>query len=72
MVVATHQVPECARLMLSFLIDRPVPERISQGDFPDARWILEPAKARSRRVSDQAKSRALQVVGANRWTLTTR
>ena len=43
MVVATHQVPECARLMLSFLIDRPVPERISPGDFPDARWILEPA-----------------------------
>ncbi|MGO9060043.1 MAG: hypothetical protein ACLQU2_22080 [Candidatus Binataceae bacterium] len=44
MVVATHQVPECARLMLTFLIDRPVPERISQGDFPDARWILESAE----------------------------
>ena len=41
MVVATHQVPECTRLMLSFLIDRPVPERIGPNDFPDARWILE-------------------------------
>ncbi len=43
MAVATHQVPECTRLMLSFLIDRPVPERIDPNDFPDARWILEPA-----------------------------
>lgn len=41
LVVTTHQVPECTRLMLSFLIDRPVPERISPADFPDARWILE-------------------------------
>ncbi len=45
MVVATPQVPECARLMLSFLIDRPVPERISRGDFPDTRLILEPANS---------------------------
>ena len=33
-VVATHQVPECTRLMLSFLIDRPVPEQISQAISP--------------------------------------
>ncbi len=43
MVVATHEVPECARLMLSFLIDRPIPERQSPGDFPQARWILVPS-----------------------------
>ncbi len=41
MVVATRQVPQCARLMLSFLIDRPVPERTHMSDFPDARRILE-------------------------------
>jgi hypothetical protein len=43
MVVATRQVPECARLMLSFLIDRPVLERAGPGGFPPARWILMPA-----------------------------
>jgi hypothetical protein len=41
MVVATHHVPECARLMLSFLIDRPVPERIDPKDFPNAQRIVE-------------------------------
>ena len=41
MAVATREVAECTRLMLSFLIDRPVPERIGPNDFPDARWILE-------------------------------
>jgi hypothetical protein len=40
LVVATHQVPQCARLMLSFLIDRPVVERIDQKDFPGARAIV--------------------------------
>jgi hypothetical protein len=42
-VVAVHQVPECARLMLSYLIDRPVPERKSPSDFAGARWVLVPA-----------------------------
>jgi hypothetical protein len=41
LVVATHKVPQCARLMLSFLIDRPVPERINPSNFPDAQTILE-------------------------------
>ena len=41
MVVATHRVPQCARLMLSFLIDRPVPERTSANDFPGAQRIVE-------------------------------
>jgi hypothetical protein len=41
MVVATRKVPQCARLMLSFLIDRPVPERSHVGDFPNAHTILE-------------------------------
>ncbi len=40
-VVATHQVPQCARLMLSFLIDLPVPERTSAGEFADARRLLD-------------------------------
>ncbi len=40
-VVATRHVPECARLMLSFLIDRPVAERTARSDFPDAQAILE-------------------------------
>ena len=43
LIVATHEVPECARLMLSFLIDRPIPERKSPGDFPQARWLLVPS-----------------------------
>ncbi len=43
LIVASHEVPECARLMLSFLIDRPIPERKSPGDFPQARWILVPS-----------------------------
>ncbi len=43
LIVATHQVPECARLMLSFLIDRPIPERQRPGDFPQARWLLVPS-----------------------------
>jgi hypothetical protein len=42
-VVAVHQVPECARLMLSYLIDRPVPERRSPRDFAGARWVVVPA-----------------------------
>ncbi len=41
MVVATRHVPQCARLMLSFLIDRPVPERSNPKDFPDAQGIVE-------------------------------
>lgn len=41
MVVATRHVPQCARLMLSFMIDRPVPERTSPKDFPDAQRIIE-------------------------------
>jgi len=40
-VVATRHVPQCARLMLAFLIDRPVPERTHATDFPDAKRILE-------------------------------
>jgi len=41
LVIATRQVPQCARLMLSFLIDRPVPERTNAHDFPGARRIVE-------------------------------
>jgi hypothetical protein len=41
MVVATRHVPECARLMLSFLIDRPVPQRTNADDFPNAQTMLE-------------------------------
>ncbi len=47
LIVATHQVPECARLMLSFLIDRPLPERQRPGDFPQARWLLLPSDTAS-------------------------
>ena len=43
LIVATDQVPECARLMLSLLIDRPVAERKRAGDFPQARWLLVPS-----------------------------
>lgn len=40
-IVATRRVPECARLMLSFLIDRPVPQRVRVSDFPHPQRILE-------------------------------
>jgi len=41
LVIATRKVPQCARLMLSFLIDRPVPERTNAQDFPGAHRIVE-------------------------------
>ncbi len=43
LVVAAHAVPQCARLMLSFLIDRPVPERTHPDEYRAARAILEPS-----------------------------
>jgi hypothetical protein len=41
LIVATHGVPQCARLMLSYLIDRPVPERIGPVQYPDPQGIFE-------------------------------
>jgi hypothetical protein len=43
MVVAAPTVPECARLMLSFTIDHPVPRRTQADQFPGARTIMERA-----------------------------
>jgi hypothetical protein len=65
LIVATHQVPQCTRLMLSFLIDRPVPERMSPSDYPDASLILEPTDT-SNRASLRVKRHGLyQLVGAD-------
>jgi hypothetical protein len=41
LIVATDRIPQCARLMLSFLIDRPVPEPLGPGQYPDPQGIFE-------------------------------
>ena len=41
LIVATRKVPQCARLMLSFALDRPIVERQGPQDFPQARRIVE-------------------------------
>jgi hypothetical protein len=43
-VVAEGEVPECARLTLSFILDRPVvDERVNEAGISGARWLLVPA-----------------------------